>query len=86
MEAFGIRKEGLVTPAVTTQTVVTKQRIHLFVDKTSLQWIAREEDGSYWVLTSRENPWEHRQAVRSIDQLQLEPVPGHYKHMLGIPG
>jgi hypothetical protein len=71
---------------VRTQTVITKHKIRLFVDKASQQWIVQDIDGTFWVLASHDNPWEQRQAIQSTEQLQLEPVPGHYKHMLGIPG
>lgn len=79
-------KEDNSMTIVRTQTVITKQRIRLYVDRVSLRWIARDEDGSFWALAQNDNPWEHRQAIQSTDQLQLEPVPGHYIHMLGIPG
>lgn len=71
---------------VRTQSVITGRRIRLFVDKANQQWIVQDSDGTYWVLASNDNPWEHRKAIHSTEHLQLESVPGHYKHMLGIPG
>lgn len=65
--------------------IVSHKKIRLYVDKSNMQWIVKDEDGTFWALASGNNPWEQRQAIQSPDQLKLEPVPGHYKHMLGIP-
>jgi hypothetical protein len=67
-------------------TVITHKKIHLYVDKANSQWIALDGDGNFWVLPMNDNPWERRQKIQISDELKLEPVPGHYKHMLGIPG
>lgn len=70
---------------VTSMSVITHKRIQLFVDKRSRRWIARDEKGNFWALADA-NPWEERQQVIMNEEIHLEPVPGHYKHMLGIPG
>ena len=32
-----------------------------------------------------DNPWEQRQPFTPAEETELEPVPGHYKYMLGLP-
>lgn len=66
-------------------SVITYQRIQLFVDKVRGRWIARDEKGNYWVLEG-EKPWEQRRQITLNEEIHLEPVPGHYKCMLGVPG
>ena len=31
------------------------------------------------------NPWDERQPFIPAEETELEPVPGHYKQMLGLP-
>ena len=57
----------------------------LYVDKASQQWIVRDPDGNFWSLPSTDNPWDERQPFSPTEETELEPVPGHYKHMLGLP-
>jgi len=65
---------------------VRKTVVTLFADRLSQQWIVRDAEGNFWILPGdNENPWERRQPFRPTEETQLEPVPGHYKHMLGLP-
>jgi hypothetical protein len=57
----------------------------LFVDKASQQWIVRDHEGNFWIVPSVENPWDHRLPFLPAEETDLEPVPGHYKSMLGLP-
>lgn len=58
----------------------------LFVERVSQQWIVRDPDGNFWILpTDGENPWDLRQPFQPTEESELEPVPGHYKYMLGLP-
>ena len=58
----------------------------LYVDRVRQQWIVLDRDGNYWTLSSDdENPWDLRQPYQPTEETELEPVPGHYKFMLGIP-
>jgi len=62
------------------------RKMALFVDRKSQQWVVRDLEGDYWVVSSdHENPWDDRQPFFPTDETELEPVPGHYKHMLGLP-
>ncbi len=57
----------------------------LYVDKISQQWIVRDHEGNLWSLPSTDNPWDERQPFSPAEETELTPVPGHYKHMLGLP-
>ena len=62
-----------------------KQVAGLFVDRQSQRWIVRDPEGNFWTVPSVENPWDHRQPFQPTEEADLEPVPGHYKDMLGLP-
>jgi hypothetical protein len=64
---------------------VTKPVVALFVDKASQQWIVRDTEGNFWSLPSTDNPWDERQPFTPAEDTELQPVPGHYKYMLGLP-
>jgi hypothetical protein len=64
---------------------VRRRGVVLYVDRASQQWIVRDLDGNFWSLPSTENAWEGRQPFTPAEEAELEPVPGHYRHMLGIP-
>jgi hypothetical protein len=66
-------------------TAPGKQMVALFVDQSCQQWIVRDPEGSFWMIPSVENPWEHRQPFYPTEATESEPVPGHYKGMLGLP-
>ena len=58
---------------------------HLYVDRTTQQWVVLDSDGNYWTVPPIGNPWEHRQPFHATEQTELERVPGHYKSMVGLP-
>jgi hypothetical protein len=60
-------------------------RTSIYVDRSSQQWVIRDPDGKFWVLAPIEEAWEHRQPFTATDLTELEPVPGHYKAMFGLP-
>jgi hypothetical protein len=64
---------------------VPKRVVAVYVDRASQQWVVRDSEGSLWSLPSTDNPWEGRQPFTPAEETELEPVPGHYKHMLGLP-
>ena len=57
----------------------------LCVHKVTRQWIVRDPEGRFWSLPSTGNPWDERQPFYPAEETELEPVPGHYKYMLGLP-
>lgn len=64
---------------------VRKQSIGIFVDRSTRQWVVRDGDGNYWLLPAGDNPWDDRRPFSPSEDTDLEPVPGHYKYLLGLP-
>ena len=64
---------------------VRKQVVAIYVDRTSGQWIVRDGEGNFWSLPTTDNPWDDRQPFAPAEDTELEPVPGHYRYMLGLP-
>jgi hypothetical protein len=64
---------------------VTKPVVALYVDKATQQWIVRDPEGNFWSLPSTDNPWDERRPFIPAEETELEPVPGHYRYMLGLP-
>jgi hypothetical protein len=64
---------------------VRKQATALYVDRSSRQWVVRDGEGNFWIVPSTDTPWDDRQPFSPAEETELEPVPGHYKHMLGLP-
>ena len=62
-----------------------QQRVTIYVDKPSRQWIVRDPEGNFWMVPSSDEAWEHRQPFTPDEESELEPIPGHYKYMLGLP-
>jgi hypothetical protein len=62
-----------------------KRVLALYVDRASQQWVVLDPEGNFWIVPSDDSPWEHRQPFCPTDETDLEPVPGHYKYMLGLP-
>jgi hypothetical protein len=58
----------------------------LYVDRSTQQWVVLDRQGNYWLVPHCEdNGWDRRQPFYVTEQSELEPVPGHYKYMLGLP-
>ncbi len=57
----------------------------LYADRASQQWIVRDPDGNFWIIPLADDPWKHREPFHPTEETDLEPVPGHYKHLLGLP-
>jgi hypothetical protein len=55
------------------------------VDKAGQQWIVWDPEGNFWSLPSTDNPWDARQPFSPAEETELQPVPGHYRYMLGLP-
>ena len=65
--------------------VVRKQRVSLYVDRASQQWVVLDPEGNFWILPTAPNPWDQRQPFSPTEETELEPIPGHYKYVLGLP-
>ena len=63
-----------------------KPAMSLYVDKgCPAQWIVRDREGRFWIIPPGEGAWEKREPFHPGEDAELEPVPGHYIHMLGLP-
>lgn len=59
--------------------------VSLYVDRVNQQWVVRDPDGNYWVIPPADDAWSQRRPFQRTDEAELEPVPGHYKSLLGLP-
>jgi hypothetical protein len=57
----------------------------IFVERTSHQWVVLDPKGQFWILPAVDDPWGNRRAFQPTEETGLEPVPGHYKHVLDLP-
>ena len=64
--------------------VIARRVVAIYVDRATQRWIVRDSEGDLWTLPSSENPWDERQPFTPAEGTELEPVPGHYKYMLGL--
>jgi hypothetical protein len=64
---------------------VPKRVVALYADRATRQWVVRDAEGRFWSLPSTDHPWDGRQPFTPAEETDLEPVPGHYLHMLGLP-
>ncbi len=62
-----------------------KPQTNLFVDRSSQQWIVQDPEGKFWLLPSTEKAWDQRVPFEPAEDIELEPIPGHYRRMLGVP-
>lgn len=63
-----------------------KRALALYADRSNQRWIVQDGDGIFWVVPATEaNAWDRREPFHLTDETDLEPVPGHYKAMLGLP-
>jgi hypothetical protein len=73
-----VKERGMLT--------LRKNVVSLFGDRSSQQWIALDPEGNFWIAPNEyENPWNQRQPFYRTEGTEVGPVPGHYKHMLGLP-
>jgi len=57
----------------------------LYVDRDTQQWVVRDPEGEFWIVTTDDSARTTlRERFFPTEETELEPVPGHYKHMLGI--
>lgn len=59
--------------------------VALFADHISNQWVVRDPEGSFWIVPYGDKGWNQRQPFYPTEDSELEPVPGHYIHMLDLP-
>jgi hypothetical protein len=59
--------------------------VSIYVDRANQHWVVRDDDGRLWELPSTDNPWVDRRPYTAAGDAELDPVPGHYRDMLGLP-
>lgn len=64
---------------------VRKQVVAIYVDRSNGQWVVRDCYGNFWSLPVTDNPWDDRQPFCPKEEIELEPVPGHYRYALQLP-
>ena len=64
---------------------VRKPAVAIYVDRSNRQWIVRDPDGNFWTLPQTDTPWDDRRPVDPTEDMDLEPVPGHYRSLLELP-
>jgi hypothetical protein len=64
---------------------IKRSMVALYVERSSQQWVVRDPEGNFWTIPSVANPWDQRQRFYPTEETELESVPGHYIHMLGLP-
>lgn len=57
----------------------------LFVERSTRQWVVLDPEGKFWILPPLDDPWLNRLPFEPTEETPLDPVPGHYKHVLGLP-
>lgn len=65
--------------------IVKQLKLSIYVDKSSRQWIVRDGEGTFWSVPAEEEGWKHREPFTPTEETELEPVPGHYHYLLGLP-
>jgi hypothetical protein len=57
----------------------------VFVERSTRQWVVLDPDGKFWILPVIDDAWLNRLPFEPTEETPLDPVPGHYKHVLGLP-
>ena len=65
--------------------VVKQRKMSIYVDKSSQKWVVRDEEGAFWSVPADEEGWKQREPFTPTEETELEPVPGHYYYLLGLP-
>jgi hypothetical protein len=62
-----------------------KQVAGIYADRLTGRWVVRDGDGNFWTLPPTDNAWDDRRPFSPAAETVLEPVPGHYRTLLGLP-
>ena len=66
-------------------TTVRKPFSALYVDRFTSQWVVRDPEGKFWTVPGDDSARAtQRERCIPTEETELEPVPGHYKHVVGI--
>jgi len=64
---------------------VMRRTVSLFVDRSSQRWVVRDPEGQFWIVPCGDDGWQRREPLDPNDDLDLEPVPGHYRYLFDLP-
>lgn len=64
---------------------IRRQAVAIYVDRASRQWVVRDPEGNLWALPTTDTPWDDRRPFSPAEETDLEPIPGHYRYLLGLP-
>jgi hypothetical protein len=64
---------------------MAKRSVSLFVDRTSQRWVVRDPDGQFWIVPSGDDGWDERPVLDPNADVDLEPIPGHYRYLFKFP-
>ena len=62
-----------------------REHLSLFADRTAQRWVVRDSNGRFWAMPVTATSWEERAPIEPSDEMTLEPVPGHYLVLVGLP-
>jgi hypothetical protein len=62
-----------------------KQVLGVCVEKGRQQWVVLDPEGNFWIVPSGDGSWDRRQPFHPTEETDLEPAPGHYQYLLGLP-
>ena len=62
-----------------------KGKAAVFVERSTQQWVVLDPAGEFWILPAGDDPWLNRRPFHPTEETGLDPVPGHYKSVLGVP-
>ena len=57
----------------------------LYVERSTHQWVVLDPEGRFWILPAVDDPWINRLPFEPTEETGLDPIPGHYRHILGLP-
>jgi hypothetical protein len=76
------------TPETKELIMVAERKLilALYADRTTQEWIVLDREGQFWIVpVNEEDAWNQRRPFCPTDETELQPVPGHYIYMLGLP-
>ena len=65
--------------------MIAVRKLALYIDRSQQQWVVRDPEGNFWIVPTADDGWEQRQPYNATEESELEPIPSHYKHALGLP-
>jgi hypothetical protein len=64
---------------------LTSRVVAFYVGRATRRRVVRDVQGRLWRWPLIDIPWDEGQPFTPAEGTELEPVPGHSKHVLGLP-